>query len=137
MADGSPGRAPRLRAPAPVRAPEPARPKPEPLPEPAWLRNLEPAAHRRALDLIARLERLGIADAQRIARTEITGGQPALARLAVERAIGKALASGKDSPRAVRGAVKVILSGADVELGVSWRLVDDQGRRIEKLEIPE
>ena len=64
-------------------------------------------------------------------------GEPALARLALERAIAKAVASAKDTPGAVRAAVRTILRGADVELGASWRLVDDEGRRIEKLEIPE
>lgn len=80
---------------------------------------------------------MGIADAERITRTEVADGQPAFARLALEREIGSAVTSSKDSSHAVRGALKAILRGADVELGVSWRLVDDHGRRIEKLEIPE
>jgi hypothetical protein len=111
--------------------------RPEPPPEPRWLRDLEPAARRRAHDLIARLQKMGIADAERITRTEVADGQPALARLALEREIGNAVTSSKDPSHAVRGALKAILRGANVELGVSWRLVDDQGRRIEKLEIPE
>jgi hypothetical protein len=121
--------------PAPPREPPKPAPAPEPPPEPRWLRDLEPTAHRRARDLIARLKKLGIADPERVARAEIAEGQPALARLAIERGIGKALASAKDSPDAVRGAVNAILRGADVGLGVSWLLVDDQGRRIERLEI--
>jgi hypothetical protein len=30
-----------------------------------------------------------------------------------------------------------MLRGADVELGVGWQLVDDDGRRIEKVNLPE
>ena len=45
---------------------------------------------RRARDLIARLERMGVADAERIVRAEVAEGQPALARLAIERAIARA-----------------------------------------------
>jgi hypothetical protein len=107
--------------------------KPAPPPEPTWFRDLAPGEQRRARDLIARLERMGVDDAERIVRTEIADGQPALARLAIERALAKAVASSKDSSDAVRAAVKVILRGADVELGVSWNLVDGEGRRIERL----
>jgi hypothetical protein len=107
--------------------------KPAPPPEPTCFRDLAPGEQRRARDLIARLERMGVDDAERIVRTEIADGQPALARLAIERALAKAVASSKDSSDAVRAAVKVILRGADVELGVSWNLVDGEGRRIERL----
>jgi hypothetical protein len=111
--------------------------RPELPPEPRWLRDLEPAEQRRARDLFARLERMGVDDPERIVRAEIADGQPALARLAIERALAKALAASKDSPGAVRAAVSAILRGADVELGVSWRLVDDAGRRIEKVDLQE
>ena len=113
---------------APAIPAEPASP-----PEPRWLRELTPADQRRARDLIARLERMGADDPERIARAEIADGQPALARLAVERAVAKALAA-KGS---VRAAVRSVVAGADVELGVSWRLVDGDGRRIEKVDLPE
>jgi hypothetical protein len=127
----------------PEAAPASARPKPgravkpAPPPEPRWLRDLEPAAQRRARDLVARLEKMGIANAERMARAEIVDGQPALARLALERAIGKALASAGDAPGAIRATVRAILRGSDLELGTGWRLVDDDGRSIEKLEIPD
>jgi hypothetical protein len=123
--------------PRPVNAaPEPRPTRPEPLREPRWLRDLEPAAQRRARNLIARLEKMGVEDADRIVRAEVADGQPALARLAIERALGRAAVSPGVSPAAVRAAVKVILQGADVELGVSWKLVEDEGRSIQKLEIP-
>jgi hypothetical protein len=111
--------------------------KPEPPLEPKWLRDLEPRDHRRARDLIARLEKMGIDDPERVVRVEIADEQPALARLALERTLAKAVASSKDPSDAVRAAVKAILRGADVELGVTWRLVDDQGRRIEKVDLPD
>jgi hypothetical protein len=115
--------------------PEPA--KPEPPPEPRWLRELEPRDQRRARDLIARLEKMGVDDPERVVRAEVADGQPALARLAIERALARALGGPKDAPRAVRAAVSAVLRGADVELGVSWSLVDDAGRRIEKVDVAE
>lgn len=117
------------------RAPK-AEPEPQPAapPDPRWLRELESSDQRRARDLIARLERMGVDDPERVVRAEVADGQPALARLAVERALAKALARSKDS---VRAAVRSIVGGADVELGVSWRLVDGEGRRIDKVDIPD
>ena len=111
--------------------------KPKPSPEPRWLRDLEPRDQRRARDLLARLARMGIDDAERIVRAEIADGEPALARLALERALAKALDGSKDSRGAVRAVVSAIVRGADVELSVGWRLVDGEGRRIEKLDVPD
>ena len=119
----------------PQSAPEPI--KPAPPPEPRWLRELEAGDQRRARDLIARLERMGVDDPERIVRSEIVDGQPALAQLAVERSLAKAMAASKGSSGALRAAVRSIVRGADVELGVGWKLVDDDGRRIEKLNLPD
>jgi hypothetical protein len=110
--------------------------KPEPPPEPRWLRDLEPPDQRRARDLIVRLERMGVDDPERVARAEIADGQPALARLAIERSIAKNLAAAKSPAAGSRAAVKSLVRGADVELGVSWQLVDGDGRRIEKIDLP-
>jgi hypothetical protein len=118
----------------PAAEPPPA--EPEPPPEPTWLRDLEPPDQRRARDLLARLERMGVDDPERVVRAEVADAQPALARLAVERAVEKAVASSNDPPGAVRAAIRAMLRGADVELGVSWRLVDGDGRRIERLDPP-
>lgn len=124
--------------PAPAKAEPPPEPKkPEPPPEPRWLRDLEPSDQRRARELIARLEKMGFEEPGRVVRAEIADGQPALARLAIERALAKAAASSGSVPDAVRAAVNAIVRGADVELAVSWKLVDGEGRGIEKLEIPE
>ena len=131
----SPKRSAKTEAAKPVPRPEPA--KPAPPPEPRWLRDLEPADQRRARDLIKRLGRMGVDDPEVIVRSEIADGQPALARLAIERTLSKTLDGSKDTPRALRAAVSALLRGADVELGVSWKLVDGDGRGIEKLQIPE
>lgn len=120
---------------APTGEPEPS--TAEPPPEPKWLRDLEPANRRRARDLIARLERIGVDNPERVVRAEIADGQPALARTAIERALAKAVATSDSAHGAVRAAVRAILRGADVELGVSWKVVDGDGREIEKVEIPE
>ena len=118
--------------------PEPS-PKapPETPPEPKWLLGLKPADRRRARDLIDRLEKLGIAESGEIARAEISRDQPAVARLALERSLLKAIDSTKTPGEAVRAAVKAILGGRDSELDVRWRLVDDQGRRLVDLDIPD
>ena len=121
----------------PTEPTEPTEPaKPQLALEPRWLRDLEPEGGRRARDLIARLERMGVADAERIARAEVAEGQPALARLAIERAIARAADGPKDPVSAVRAAVAAVLRGADVELGVSWKLVDGEGRSIDKVQVP-
>lgn len=111
--------------------------KPEPAPEPRWLRELAPRDQRRARDLIARLEKMGVDDPERVVRAEIAEGQPALARLAIQRALAKALASAKDGTDAARATVRTIARGANVELGVSWTLVDGEGRTIDKLDLPD
>lgn len=108
---------------------------PEPPPEPKWLLDLAPADRRRARELIARLEKLEVSEPDEIARAEIARDQPAVARLALERSLRKVLASTKDPGDAVRAAIKVIVDGRDRELGTGWRLVDDQGRRVEEIDL--
>ncbi|MBI3748501.1 MAG: hypothetical protein HY262_06620 [Chloroflexi bacterium] len=80
---------------------------------------------------------MGVEDPERVVRAEVADGEPALARLAIERALGKAVGGSKDVPAAVREAVRAVVRGADVELGVGWQLVDDEGRRIEKVNLLE
>ena len=120
--------------PAPV---PPAPAAPEPSPTPRWLRDLDAADQRRARDLIARLERSGVSDPERVVRSEVVDGEAALARVAIERAVSKAVRGSTGTSGAVRAAVRAILRGADVELGVGWHLVDDDGRRIEKVDLPD
>ena len=135
----------RLAASPPARKPRPAKPKravrpparPEPPPEPASLRGLEPARHRAAIELIGRLERLGIIDAEAIARAEVADGEPALARVALERRIRSAIASAADSDAAGKAVVDVVLVGKDEALGTEWRLVDGAGRTVGGLDLSE
>ena len=109
---------------------------PEQPPEPKWLRELAPADRRRARDLIGRLEKLKIAEAEEIARSEIERNQPALVRLAIERALRGAVRSARSPAGAARATIDVILTGKDSELGARWRLVDDQGRPVGELDLP-
>jgi hypothetical protein len=106
------------------------RPEPEPPPEPAWLRNLTPADRRKAKQLVARLEALGIEHADDIVRAEVAGGQPALARLGLERRLGDIAEAAGDGRAAVRAAMEAILAGKDDDTGARWRLVDGDGRQI-------
>ena len=67
-------------------------------------------------------------------RSDLVGGQPALARLAIARAVRSATAA-HDGRDAVANAVaEVLIEGKDGELGVSWRLVDGDGRPIRRLD---
>ncbi len=124
-----------IRAVTPEKPPKSAAPVSPP--EPRWLRELDAKDQRRARDLIARLGKMGVDDPERIARSEIADGQPALARLAIERLIAKNLASAKSPAAGARAAVKSMVRGAEVELGVSWQLTDGEGRRIEKVDVPD
>lgn len=111
--------------------------EPDSPPEPKWLRDLEPGDRRRGRELVDRLEKLGVDDSEEIARAEIARDRPAMTRLALERSLAKISASSDEARDAVRATIKVIVSGKDSELGVRWRLVDDRGRRIDELEIPD
>ena len=107
---------------------------PEPPLEPKWITDLEPAERREARALIERLERAGVSDPEAIARAEIVRNQPAVARVAIERRLAKAAAT-KDPADVVKRAIDAILIGRDGDLGVRWRLVDDDGRRIDELDV--
>jgi type IV secretory pathway VirB10-like protein len=123
-------------APAPAAEPPEAPRKPPEAPrEPAWLLALAPAGRRRARDLIRRLEALDVADAESIARAELTGQHPAVARLALEGRLRQVLETAETPREAVRAVIDAILAGSDAGLGVRWRLVDDQGRPIDNLNL--
>jgi hypothetical protein len=111
-------------------------PEPPPPPEPKWIRDLRPIDRRKATELIARLQALGIGgnEAESVARAEVAQGLPAVARLAVERRIRSAVADTDGVEAAVRAAVDAIITGKDSDLDVAWRLVDDRGRPIEKVD---
>jgi hypothetical protein len=124
--------APRAGGPGKRSKPE----APESPPEPRWLRELDATNQRRARDLLARLGKMGVHDPERIARSEIADGQPALTRLAIERSIARNLATAKSPVEGARAAVKSMVRGADIELGASWQLVDGEGRRVDKIDVP-
>jgi hypothetical protein len=138
--DAKPGQAkPGTPAAAPTRAaraggaaaappegePEPpARPPAEPA-EPRWFAALEPDARRQARRMIARLEEAGAPDPEGMARRDIVGEVAAVAAFAIER---KLEALGPDADPAAVAAL--LAEGRDDDLGVRWRLVDDDGRPI-------
>ena len=111
--------------------------EPESPPEPKWLRDLAPAQRRRARELIERLEKLEIAGAEKIARSEVALDEPGLTRLAVERSLRKILDGESDPKAALRAAVDALLSGRDRELEVRWRLVDERGRPLTALDLED
>jgi hypothetical protein len=117
------------------RKPKAEREPPPPPPEPKWLRDLPAKTRREADALIARLERDGVEDAERVARAEIADDEPALARLALERRLAEAAA--EDDPRsAVEAVIDALLEGRDRRLDARWRLVDGDDREIRRLELP-
>ena len=122
----------------PQAEPEPAHapPPPPPPPEPKWIRDLRPFDRRKATELIARLEGLEIdeKEAETVARSEIAQGLPAGARLAIERRIRARVDASKGVDAAVKAAIEAMTGGEDPDLGVSWRLVDDRGRPIDKVD---
>lgn len=105
------------------RAAKQAAPR-EPL-APRWMRDLEPAQHRRAARLIEQLAEAGAGDPEGIVRRDLVGEVPAVAAFAVERAI-RGLRDGRPASR----VADVLIDGRDPELGVRWRLVDGDGRPI-------
>ena len=105
--------------------------------EPKWLRELSPSDRRRARELIARLADQDVADPEGLARAEIARDQPAVARLALERAIRQAIDSASDPQSAGRAVADAILRGKDKALAVRWQVVDDRGRQIDDLDLPD
>jgi hypothetical protein len=120
----TPSPAPRKRAEAPPEEP-PARPKEEPPAEPRWIAALAPEGRRHARRLIARLEAADAPDPEGMARRDIVGNVAAVAAFAVGRQLEGL------GPEAEPGTVAALLAeGRDEDLGVRWRLVDEDGRPI-------
>jgi hypothetical protein len=117
-----------------------ARPKPPPKPV-TWLDRLDPAERTRAGRLIGALERLGLPDAEKIVRDELTGEQPVLARATLAARIWKEAieplspAEQKVALKTVEALLRVLAgrSGPRPMDEASWRLVesDEPGRSIE------
>jgi hypothetical protein len=75
-----------------------------------------------------------VTEAESVARGEVAQGLPAVARLAIERHIRTAVGNAPDVDAAVAAVVEAMTAGADADLGVAWRLVDDRGRPIDKID---
>jgi len=93
--------------------------------EPRWFAALEPEARRRARRLIARLEESGAPDPEGMARRDVVGDVAAVAAFAIERAL-----DALDDDATPPDVAALLADGRDDDLGVRWRLVDDDGRPI-------
>ena len=113
----------------PAKSSKPGKPgtsaKAEEPTEPRWIQALEPAERRRANRLIDRLTEAGARDPEGIARRDIVGEVPAVAAFAIARALAKL---GDEAPP--ERVAEFLAGGRDEELGVRWRLVDDDDRPI-------
>ena len=103
-----------------------AKPKePEEPEEPRWFRDLEPDGRRRAAKLIDRLTAAGVDDAENLVRRDLVGEVPAVAAYAIARAV-----RGLGDDPSPADIAELLSEGRDTELGVRWRLVDEDGRAI-------
>jgi hypothetical protein len=130
------GKAPRRSATSESQdAPEDDEPRmPKESDEPAWLRSLDGPRRNAARRLIERLTDEGVEDAEGLVRSDLVGGQPALARLAIARRIADAVGRRSDPEAVTQAVAEALLEGQDRELGVKWRLVDGDGRAIARLD---
>ena len=99
--------------------------EPEEPDEPRWFRDLEPGERRRAAKLIERLTAAGADDAENLVRRDLVGEVPTVVAYAIGRAI-RGLGAEPDPAE----VAEVLSEGHDTDLGVRWRLVDDDGRPI-------
>ena len=93
--------------------------------EPRWFRDLDHDGRRRAGRLIETLTAAGADDPENLVRRDLVGDVAAVAGYAVARAIREL---GQDASPADVAAT--LSEGRDSELGVRWRLVDEDGRPI-------
>jgi hypothetical protein len=118
----------------PTAEPEPQPPAPGPPPEPRWIADLGSRDRGRARRLIEALEMAGVRDAENVVRQDVTGGVPTVARVAIANQVAALLPSGGDEPRALEKILVRLLEALDDgradDLGVRWRLVDDDNRPI-------
>ncbi len=113
-------------APPSSAATKAAKPKePQEPEEPRWFRDLEPDGRRRAAKLIDRLTAAGVDDAENLVRRDLVGEVPAVAAYAIGRAV-----RGLGDDPSPADIAELLSEGRDGELGVRWRLVDEDGRAI-------
>ena len=117
----------------PTTPPRPT-PRPEPPPEPRWIADLTPRDRGRARRLIETLAEAGVRDAENVVRQDLTGGVPTVARVAIADRLAALLPSPADEARATEKNLVKLLAAVDhggaEELGVRWKLIDDEGRPI-------
>jgi hypothetical protein len=115
-----------------VPGPTPA--VPEPTPEPRWIADLSPRDRGRARRLIEALAHAGVRDAENVVRQDLTGGVPTLARVAIADRLAALLPAAAGEARATEKTLVELLAtldhGGAEELGVRWKLVDDENRLI-------
>jgi hypothetical protein len=106
-------------------------------PEPAearWIGELPARERGRARRLIERLSAAGVRDSENIVRQDLTGGVPAVARVAIADRLADALASASDGSPAAQGMLERLIAlvdnGRDEAFDVHWRLVDGDERRV-------
>jgi hypothetical protein len=121
------------RAERPTTPPKPTA-KPEPPPEPRWIVDLTPRDRGRARRLIETLAEAGVRDAENVVRQDLTGGVPTVARVAIADRLAALLPPAADEARATEKTLVMLLATVDhgvaEELGVRWKLVDDEDRPI-------
>ena len=121
------------RADRPTTPPKPE-PKPEPPPEPRWIADLTPRDRGRARRLMETLADAGVRDAENVIRQDLTGGVPTVARVAIADRLAALLPHEADEARAIERILVKLLATVDhggaEDLGVRWKLVDDEGRPI-------
>ena len=121
-------------APSPKAAPTKATPKASKQQEPGeprWIAELEPADRRRATRLIASLGDLGVRDPEGIARKDVAGGVPTVARVAVANRLAEVLDDvDPGTLKLVTKLLDALCEGRDERLDVRWRLVDAGGRPV-------
>lgn len=109
-------------------------PKPEPPPEPRWIADLTPRDRGRARRLIETLAEWGVRDAENVVRQDLTGGVPTVARVAIADRLAALLPSAAAEARATERILVQLLAtldhGGAGDLGVRWKLVDDEDRPI-------
>ena len=123
---------PEPEPPGPERAePEPA--EPEAPSEPAWLVGLGRRDRRQVDALVQRLSAAGVPEPLDIARVEIVDDEPAVARVALLRRLAEVASRASTAEEAVAATIGELIAGEDPALEVSWRLVDGEGRAVERL----
>jgi hypothetical protein len=103
--------------------------------EPRWLSSLSASDAKRARELIEKLERAGIDDAEARVRADVVGGVPTVASTAITLRIRELLdeagEEGEAVERLVAEVAELVAGDRNRDLGVEWRIVDGDGRPVE------